>query len=79
MAARLRIRAAVEDLVKRADELDDVSKRELEKALARVERRELQGAQNASLNLSLAAHGCDDFDLRERIEQVRRDLDELVF
>lgn len=77
--ARRRIRSAVQDLVNRATELEDVSKGELHQALVHVKARRLDLAQNASQDLAYAAHQCGDPDLRKRIEEIRRDLDELVF
>lgn len=76
---RRRIRAKVESLQKRANEIADPAEKELHKALARVQGRELARAQSASADLASAAHLCRDADLRERIEEVRRDVDLLVF
>ena len=76
---RNRIRDAVKGLVERATELDDASKGQLKQALVHVKARRLYLAQNATAELSYAAHQCNDADLRERIEETRRDLDELIF
>ena len=76
---RRRIRVAVEDLMQRAAALDDSSEGELRKALEHVKSRTLVLARNANSDLGLAACQCSDPDLRKRIEETMRELDELVF
>lgn len=79
VGARRRIRAAVEDLMQRATKVNDASEGALHQALVHVKARRLDLAQNASFDLSYAADQCGDPDLRKRIEEIRSDLDKLVF
>lgn len=77
--ARRRIRSTVENLVKRATELNDPTRLDLHQALVHVRARRLDLAQSASFDLSYAEHHCRDPDLRMRIAEARRDLDALIF
>ncbi len=76
---RRRIRATVEDVVRRATELDDPSASTVQEALVLLNGGKLDRAREAIFDLNSAAHQCENHDLRERIEEVRRDLDKLVF
>ncbi|MCY4550204.1 MAG: hypothetical protein OXC28_17695 [Defluviicoccus sp.] len=76
---RRRIRADIKKLESQAGELEDAVVVDLHQALVRAESRESYFAREASLDLSYAANECCDPDLRERIEEVRRDLHKLVF
>ena len=73
------IRATVADLEKQAVDLDDPSSRFFQQARAYLSGRKVKDARNASSDLADAADQCDDPDLRNLIDELKRDLDRLVF
>ena len=75
---RERLRSRVKDLWQEAETHNDGSEGDLHKAHAHLELGNFSAAQEASLDLGLAAFRCHRPALKDLIEKVRSRLDEAL-